>query len=172
MRFSFRQVPIVKSIAYAVICLCLLLFSYSFVPSLRVFDGTPILLVGAVCSLSLFEDIRYSTFIALIFSVVETVINGTNTLIYPFFYVMFAFLCKWLFENFFVKNFLTWACYTAGGIAIYLLISLFGHVSAWGIAAPSIIIYNVLPTFLISIIFSVPLFSLFFYVKRKTDTDK
>ncbi|MBQ6893841.1 MAG: hypothetical protein IJN48_06495 [Clostridia bacterium] len=169
MRFTVREEPIIKSTVYAVICLCLLLFSYSFLPSLGLLKNTPILLIAAVSSLALFEDVRYASFFALIFSVIETLINGTNTLIFPLFYTAFAIACTWLFESFFVKNFLAWSCYTAGGLAIHSVLSLFAPVGNWGITAPAIVLDQTLPTFVLSAVFSLPLFWLFRFVKKKTD---
>ena len=172
MRFTFREEPIIKSTVYAVTCMCLLLFSYSFVPSLGILNNTPILLVAAVSALVLFEDVRYASFFALIFSVIETLINGTNTLIYPLFYTAFAITCTWLFESFFAKNFLAWICYSAGGLLIYSLISLFDPVGNWGIAAPAIIIDKTLPTLAMSAVLSLPLYWLFKWLKRKTDKER
>ena len=169
MRFTFREEPIIKSVSYAVICLCLELFSFSFLPALGIFKNTPILLVGAVSCLALFEDVRYASFFALIFSVLETLILGTNTLIFPLFYTAFAILCTWLFESFFVKNFLAWCCYTLGGLVIHAVLSLFAPVGNWGITALDIMAEKTLPTLLMSAVLSLPLFWLFKKVKRKTD---
>ena len=170
-KFSFRQVPIVKSAVYSVVCMGLLLFSYSFVPAMRITSVTPVLLVAAVSCLAYFEDVRYASFFALVFSVIETLINGSNTLIYPLFYTSFAIACTWMFERFFARNFLAWLGYSALGLLIYSTLSLFGDVGAWNIAAPSIIFYNTLPQFLISAILSPLLFPIFKWLKRKTDKE-
>lgn len=169
MRFTVREEPITKSIAYAVICLCLLLFSYSFLPSLGIFKNTPVLLVAVVSSLALYEDVRYASFFALIFSVVETLILGTNTLIFPLFYTAFAIVCTWLFESVFAKNFLAWACYTALGLLTHSVLSLFAPVGNWNIAATGIILEKTLPALALSAVLSLPLFWLFRFVKRKTE---
>lgn len=169
MRFTVRQEPLIKSIAYAVIGLCLLLFSYSFLPSLGLFKNTPTLLVAAVSSLALYEDVRYASFFALFFSVAETVILGTNTLIFPLFYTVFACLCVWLFESVFSKNFLSWLCYTVGGLAAHALLSLFAPVGNWGITAADIIWEKTLPALAMSVILSLPMFWMFRFVKKKTD---
>ena len=170
-KFSLRQVPLVKSVVYSVVCTLLLLFSYSFVPALRICNNTPVLLVAAVCSLAYFEDVRYASFFALVFSVLETQINGTNMLVYPLFYTAFAIACAWLFERFLARNFLTWLGYCTGGLLIYSVLTLFFEVGAWGIAAPSIILYKTLPQFLLSAVLSLPLFALFAKLKRKTDKE-
>lgn len=169
MRFTFREEPIIKSTVYAVTCLCLLLFSYSFLPALGVFKNVPVLLIGAVSALALFEDVRYASFFALIFSVVETLIVGTNTLIFPIFYTAFAITCTWLFESFFVKNFLAWGCYTLGGLIIHAVLSMFAPVGNWKITAADILAEKTLPTLFLSIVFSLLLFPLFKALKRKTD---
>lgn len=169
MRFTVREEPIIKSAAYAVTCLCLLLFSYSFLPSLGLFKNTPILLVGAVSSLAFYEDVRYASFFALIFSVVETLILGTNTLIFPLFYTAFAIVCSWLFESFFTKNFISWFFYTASGLVVYSVLSLFAPVGNWNITATGILLEKTLPTLAVSMILSLPMFWFFKAVKRKTD---
>ncbi len=169
MRLSLREQPVIKSAAYSLVCFALLLFSHSFLPSLGIFANKPTLLIAAVSSLALFEGVKYASFIGLVFSVLETLICGTNTLIFPLFYTVFAILCTWLFENFFVKNFFSWFCYTVGGIAAHAIISLFAPVSDWGIAATGILAEHTLPAFALSVAFSLPLYPVFKVIKRKTD---
>ena len=146
-----------------------MLFSYSFLPALRIFVNTPTLLVAAVSALALFEGVKYASFLALAFSVLETLIKGTNTLIFPLFYTAFAIVCVWLFESFFVKNFFAWLCYTAGGLVLHATLTLFKPVANWGITAADIFVQNTLPAFAMSIAFSLPLYPRFKWVKRKTD---
>lgn len=169
MRLTIREQPLIKSTAYTLVCLVLLLFSYSFLPVLRITDHSPCLLVAAVSSLALFENIKYTSFFALIFSVIETLMLGTNTLLFPLFYTAFAILCTWLFENFFVKNFFAWLCYTAGGILIHTVLSLFGPVANWDITAADILLSHAIPEFFLSAILSLPIFPLFEKLKKKTD---
>lgn len=169
MRLSLREQPVLKSALYSVICLALMLFSYSFLPALGIFVNTPTLLVAAVSSLALFEGAKYASFFALIFSVLETLICGTNTLIFPLFYTVFAIVCTWLFESFFVKNYFAWLCYTLGGLLIHALISLFAPVSNWGIVATDIVLQTTLGSFALSAVLSLPLYPLFKLAKKKTD---
>lgn len=169
MRLSLREKPVLKSAVYAICCLVLLLFSYSFLPALRIFVNTPNLLVAAVSSLALFEGVRYASFFALIFSVFETLILGTNTLIFPLFYTAFAIACTWLFESFFVRNYFAWLCYTLGGLFVHACISLFAPVANWGIGGGAIILENTLPAFAMSAILSLPLYAIFKALKQKTD---
>ena len=169
MRLSLREQPVLKSVVYSAVCLGIMLFSYSFFPTLLDFAGTPNLLVAIVSALALFEGPKYASFFALIFSVLETLINGTNTLIYPVFYTVFAILCTWLFESFFVKNYFAWLCYTLGGLFVYAVISLFAPVANWGIAAGDILTQSTLPSFFISALFSLFIYPMFKTLKRKTD---
>ena len=169
MRLSLREQPVIKSAVYSAICLGLLLFSYSFLPALGVFANTPTLLVAAVSSLALFEGPKYAGFFALIFSVLETLMLGTNTLIFPLFYTAFAIVCTWLFESFFVKNYFAWLCYTLGGLLIHSVISLFAPVSSWGVIATDILLETTLPTFAMSAVLSLPLYPLLKLAKKKTD---
>lgn len=169
MRLAIRKQPIVKSVVYALLCLCLLLFSTSFFPALGLTQGAPYLLVAAVSSLALFEGVLYASFFALLFGVTEAFMLGHNTLIFPLFYVGFAFCCAWLFENFFLKNFVSWFGYTLCGIAIYLGLSLFAPVSDWGITAADLFFYTTLPSFVLSAVFSLPLYPIFAKLKKKTE---
>lgn len=169
MRLSLREKPVLKSAVYAISCLAFLLFSYSFLPALKLFVNTTNLLVAAVSSLALFEGVRYASFFALIFSVLETLINGTNTLIFPLFYLVFAIVCTWLFESFFVRNYFAWVCYTLGGLFVHACLSLFAPVANWGIGGGAIILENTLPSFVLSAILSLPLYAIFKSLKRKTD---
>ncbi len=169
MQFIIRKQPILKSTAYAVLCLCLLLFSSSFFPALRLTRGAPVLLVAAVSLLARFEGIYYASFFAVIFGAIEAFMLGKNTLVYPLFYLVFAFVCVWLFENFFVKNFLAWLGYTLCGIVIYLLLSLFAPVSDWGVTAADLLFYSTLPSFVLSAALSLPLYPIFAGIKKKTE---
>lgn len=169
MRLTIREQPVIKSTVYAVICLILMLFSYSFLPATRFTDHLPNLLIAVISSLALFEGVVYSCFFALFFSVLETLILGTNTLLFPLFYVVFAMLCTWLFENVFVKNFFSWFCYTMGGLAIHGLISLFAPVSNWGISLSDVFFYTTVGTFTVSACLSILIYPLFKLLKRKTD---
>ncbi|MBQ5390596.1 MAG: hypothetical protein IIU58_06795 [Clostridia bacterium] len=168
MRFVIRSQPIIKSCVYALLCLCLLLFSSSFFPALRLTHGVPVLLVAAISLLARFEGIRYASFFAVIFGAAEAFMLGKNTLVYPLFYLGFAFGCMWLFENFFVTNFFAWYGYTLCGIAVYLGLSLFAPVSDWGVTAAELLFYTTLPSFVLSAALSLPLYPVFAKVKRKT----
>lgn len=169
MRLAIRKQPVVKSVVYAILCLCLLLFSASFFPALGLTQGAPYLLIAAVSSLALFEGVRYASFFALIFGVTEAFMLGQNTLIYPLFYVGFAFACAWLFENFFLKNFVSWLGYTFCGIVIYLGLSLFAPVSDWNITAADLFFYTTLPSLILSVVLSLPLYPIFAKLKKKTE---
>lgn len=169
MRLTIRKQPVVKSIVYAILCLCLLLFSTSFFPALGLTQGAPCLLVAAVSALALFEGVRYASFFGLIFGVTEAFMLGHNTLLFPLFYVAFALCCAWLFENFFLKNFFSWFGYTLVGIAIYLGLTLFAPVSDWNITAADLLFYTTLPSLILSVVFSLPLYPIFAGIKKKTD---
>ena len=169
MRLAIRKQPLIKSAIYAIVCLCLLLFSASFFPALRLMRGTPALLIAAVSLLALFEGIRYASFFALLFGVTEAFMLGQNTLIFPLFYVAFAFGCTWLFENFFVKNFFAWLGYTLCGIVIYFGLSLFSPVSDWGVPAADLLWDSTLPSLVLSVALSLPLYPIFARIKKKTD---
>ena len=169
MRFVIRSQPIVKSTVYAVLCLCLLLFSASFFPALGLSRGAPFLLVAAISVLARFEGVYYASFFAVIFGALESCMLGKNVLVYPLFYLAFAFGCVWLFDNFFVKNLLAWYGYTLCGIVIYLALSLFGPVSDWGVTAVELFFYTTLPSFVLSAAFSLPLYPIFAKIKKKTE---
>lgn len=169
MRLSLRKQPIIKSAIYALVCLCLLLFSNSFFPALGLSRNVPYLLVAAISLLARFEGVHYASFFAVIFGVTEAFILGGHTLILPIFYTAYALVCVWLFENFFVKNFFAWLCYTVGGLLFYAAISLFGPVTDWGITAADLFLYTTLPSFVLSIAFSLPLYPVFAKIKKKTD---
>ena len=169
MRLAIRKQPIVKSVVYSILCLCLLLFSTSFFPALRLTQGAPCLLVAAVSSLALFEGVRYASFFALLFGVTEAFMLGHNTLIFPLFYVGFALCCAWLFENFFLKNFVSWFGYTLCGIVIYLGLSLFAPVSDWGITAADLFFDTTLPSLILSVALSLPLYPIFAKLKKKPE---
>ena len=169
MRVVLRKQPVVKSVVYSLLCLCLLLFSTSFFPALRMMRGTPVLLVAAISLIARFEDVRYASFFAVIFGAIESYMLWKNALVYPLFYLLFAFACVWLFENFFVKNFFSWFGYTLCGIAIYLTLSLFGPVSDWGVTATELLFYTTLPSFLLSAGLSLPLYPIFATIKKKTE---
>ena len=169
MRLSLREKPVLKSVVYLLVCILILLFSYSFLPVLRISKCTPTLLVAVVSSLAYFEGAKYASFFALIFSVIETVMLGTNTLIFPLFYTVFAIVCTWLFESFFVRNYLAWLCYTLGGLIIHAILSLFAPVANWGIGAGAIILENVFPSFVMSALLSLLIYPAFKSLKIKTD---
>ncbi len=169
MRFSIRKQPVVKSVVYTIFCLCLLLFSVSFFPALGIVHGTPHLLIAAVSSLALFEGVRYASFFALFFGVTEACMLGQSMLVFPLFYVVFALCCAWLFENFFLKNFVSWLGYTLCGILLYLGLSLFAPVSNWNITAADLLWDSTLPSLLLSAALSLPLYPLFAKLKKKTD---
>ena len=169
MRFVFRKQPIAKSIVYSLFCLGLLLFSTAFFPALHLTQGAPCLLVAAVSALALFEGVRYASFFALIFGVTEAFMLGHSTLLFPLFYVAFALCCAWLFENFFLKNFFSWFGYTLGGIVIYQGLALFAPVSDWNITAADLFFYTALPSLVLSVAFSLPLYPIFAKIKKKTD---
>ena len=71
MQLVIRKQPILKSTAYALLCLCLLLFSTSFFPALRLTRGAPVLLVAAISLLARFEGVYYASFFAVIFGAIE-----------------------------------------------------------------------------------------------------
>ena len=169
MQLVIRKQPILKSTAYALLCLCLLLFSTSFFPALRLTRGAPVLLVAAISLLARFEGVYYASFFAVIFGAIEACMLGKNTLVYPLFYLVFAFVCVWLFENFFARNFFAWFGYTLCGIVIYLLLSLFAPVSDWGVTAGDLLFYTTLPSLILSALFSLPLYPVFAKVKKKTE---
>ncbi|MBE6678966.1 MAG: hypothetical protein E7598_00420 [Ruminococcaceae bacterium] len=169
MRLSLREKPVLKSVVYTLVCLGILLFSYSFLPAIRIFANTPTLLVAVVSSLAFFEGAKYASFFALIFSVIETVVIGTNTLIFPLFYTVFAIVCTWLFESFFVRNYFAWLCYTLGGLLIHAILSLFAPVSNWEIGAGAIVLENTLPSFAMSAVLSLLIYPIFKSLKVKTD---
>ena len=172
MRFTIRQKPIIKSVVYSIFFLGLLLFSHSFFPALRITQNKPFLLIGAISMLAYLDGIKYASFFAVIFGVIETMMTGSNILLVPLFYTVYAFLSVWLYENFFIRNFLAWLCYTAGGLAVFLILSLFDPVTNWDIAASELLIYTTVPTFLLSAIFSLPVFPLFLFLKKKTDKER
>lgn len=172
MRFAIRQQPILKSAVYGILCLCLLLFSHSFFPALQAANNVPCLLVAAISMLAMTEGIKYASFFAAIFGITEALMLGTNTLIIPLFYTAFAIVCVWLFESFFVKNFFAWLCYTLGGLLIYFVISLFAPVINWNITAADILKNTTVPAFLISVVFSLPLYPIFNFIKKKTDKER
>lgn len=172
MRFTIREQPILKSAVYSIICLGLLLFSHSFFPALQIANNVPCLLVAAISLLAMTEGAKYACLFAAVFGIVETLMLGTNMLVIPLFYTAFALICVWLFESFFVKNFLAWLCYSLGGLVIYFFISLFAPVTNWGITAADILMSTTIPAFLMSVVFSLPLYPIFKFVKNKTDKER
>ena len=172
MRLVIRGKPIIKSAAYGILCLGLLLFSCSFFPALRITDSIPHLLCAAVSLLAYFEDIKFASFFAAIFGITESIMLGTNTLTVPLFYTVYAFVCVWLFESFFVKNYLAWLCYMLGGLVVYSVLSLFGPVANWNITAADILLDTTVPTFILSAVLSLPLYPIFKFIKKKTDKER
>lgn len=172
MRFTIRQKPIIKSTVYAIFCLGLLLFSHSFFPALQLSQNKPFLLVGMISMLAYLDGVKYASFFAVIFGAVETMMCGSNILIIPLFYTVFAFISVWLYENFFIRNFLAWLCYTVVGLLIYSIISLFGPVTNWDIPASDLLLYTTVPTFFLSVLFSLPLFPILKFLKKQTDKER
>ena len=169
MRFVIRKQPVVKSAVYGLICLSLLLFSVSFFPALGISRGTPFLLAAAISLLARFEGIFYASFFAVIFGALESFMLGRNTLLYPLFYLAFAFGCVWLFDNFFGKNYFAWYGYTLCGITVYLALSLFAPVSDWGVTAADLLVHTTLESFMLSAVLSLPLYPVFAFAKKKTE---
>lgn len=169
MRFVIRKQPVIKAVVYGLVCLGLLLFSVSFFPALGLSRGAPFLLVAAISLLARFEGIFYASFFAVIFGALESFMLGRNTLVYPLFYLAFAFGCVWLFDNFFGKNYFAWYGYTLCGIAVYLALSLFAPVSDWGVTAADLLFYTTLPSFFLSAVLSLPLYPIFAKFKKKTE---
>jgi len=169
MRVSIRMQPYVKSAAYAVTALALLLFSSSLYPALRLTANAPRLTVAFLACLALFEGVRYASFFAVIFGSVEAFVFGGNPLLTALFYTAFALLCVWLFENFFAKNFLSWLLYTLGGILLHAVFLLFDPVTAWEISAADVLLTYTLPTFALSALLALPVFPLCAWIKKKTE---
>ncbi|MBQ4150865.1 MAG: hypothetical protein IJC81_03580 [Clostridia bacterium] len=169
MRITLRDEPVLKSTVYALVCTVLMLFSYSFIPALKIFPALPNLLVGAISMLALCEGVRYASFFALIFSVIETLMQDSNTLLFPLFYLAFAIVCTALFENVFVKNFFAWLCYTVAGLILHNLMQLISYSESWGISLSAVFTQTAVPAFVVSAVFSLPLYPIFKFIKKKTD---
>lgn len=169
MRLSVRTQPFVKSGAYALLALTLLLFSSSFYPALHLSANAPRLTVALLVSLALFEGVRYAAHFSVIFGAVEAFAFGENPLLTALFYTAVAFLCVWLFENMFAKNFLAWLFYMLGGTFLRAVFSLFAPVTDWGITAAEVLLTYTLPTYLLSVVFSLPIYPLCAWVKKKTE---
>ena len=105
----------------------------------------------------------------MIFGALLSGINGRGALLPPLFYAAFALLCAWLYENFFVRNFFAWLCYTAAGLITVGLYGLFYAVSAWDMALDTLLAGDALGTFLLSLVLSLPLYRFFGFLHRKTD---
>lgn len=169
MRIPARSQPYVKSAVYAIAALALLLFSSSFYPALGLTVNAPRLTVAMLACLALFEGVRYAAYFAVIFGAAEAFVYGENPLTDALFYAAFAFLVVWLFENVFGRNFPAWLLYTVGGILCRAVFSLFAPVTAWGITAADVLTDATLPTFFLSVVFSVPLYPIYAWLKKKTE---
>ena len=154
MRITLREEPLLKSIIYAIVCTLLMLFSYSFIPALKVSAILPNFLVAVISILALCEGVRYASFFALFFSVLETLMLNSNPFFFPLFYVVFAIVCTALFENVFVKNFFAWLCYTVVGLAIHQFIQLLAYSSNWDVSLAKAFTQTAVPAFVISAVVS------------------
>lgn len=169
MRISARTQPYLKSTIYALLATALLLFSSAFYPALHITVNAPRLTVAMLAALALFEGVRYAAHFAVIFGAAEAFVYGENPLLVALFYTAFALIVEWMLENVFLRNFLAWLLYTVSGIFCRAVFSLFAPVTEWGITAADILLSETLPTFLLSVIFSLPLYPLFAWVKKKTE---
>lgn len=169
MRISARSQPYVKSAVYALLAIALLLFSSSFYPALHITVNAPRLTVAMLACLALFEGIRYAAHFSVIFGAAEAFVFGENPLTTALFYAAFAFLTVWLFENVFQRGFLAWLLYTLGGTLCRAVFALFAPVTDWGITAADVLMGETLPTFLLSVLFSLPLYPIYARVKKKTE---
>lgn len=169
MRFSVRTQPYLKSAVYAVAALALLLFSSSFYPALGITEMAPQLTVAMLACLALFEGVRYAAYFAVIFGAAEAFVYGESPLLNALFYVAFALTVVWLFENVFGRNFAAWLLYAVGGILCRAVFSMFAPVTAWGITAADVLLDETLPTFLLSVVFSLPLYPIYAWLKKKTE---
>ena len=169
MRFSARTEPWIKSAAYAILALLLLVFSSSFYPALHLSVNLPRLTVAFLLCLALFEGIRYTSYFAVIFGTAEAFVFGGNPLLTALFYLGIAFFGVWLFENIFTRGFLAWLLYMLGGNLLFGIFLLFAPVTDWGITAADILREHTLPTYFLSALFSLPLYPTVARIKRKTE---
>lgn len=168
-KIHLKKATLVKSAVYTVVCLCLLLFSESFLPALRLTRVTPNLLIAAVSLLAYFEGPTYASMFAVCFGALHAGVCGYGGATLPFFYTLFALACAWLYECFFAKNFFAWLCYTMGGLLLYGLIGQFYAVSAWDLPLGAELITDALYEFCLSLVLSLPLYRLFGFLRRKTE---
>ena len=169
MRMSTRTQPYIKASVYALCGVALLLFSSAFYPALHLTVNAPRLTVAMLACLALFEGVRYASYFAVILGAVECYMYGESPLLGTLFYLAFVLLVVWLFENVFGRNFAAWLLYAVGGIFCRAVFSLFAPVTAWGITAADVLLDETLPTFLLSVLFSLPLYPLFAWLKKKTE---
>lgn len=167
MRINIRRQTWIKSVSYAFLFFALLLFSESFLPALWPGFAAPWLLPGALAALALFEDVRYSGLFAVLFGVLEECMGRGGRTVFPLLYVLFALLCSYLFEHVFVRNFFAWLCYTSAGLLLCALAELFYLTAHWDMPVYALL-REVLPTLLASLIFSIPLYLIFSWIKKKT----
>lgn len=169
MQIPARTQPYLKSAVYALMALALLLFSSAFYPALGLTVNAPRLTVAMLACLALFEGVRYAAYFAVIFGATEAFVYGENSLTDALFYLAFALVTVWLFENVFGRNFPAWLLYTVGGIFCRAVFSLFAPVTAWGITAADVLTDETLPTFALSVVFSLPLYPIYAWLKKKTE---
>ena len=168
-KIHLQKTTLVKSAVYTVVFLCLLLFSDSFLPALRLTRVTPNLLIAAISLLAYFEGPSYASLFAVCFGALHAGVCGYGGAILPFFYTLFALACAWLYECFFAKNFFAWLCYTTAGLLFYGLIGLFYAVSAWDLPLGAAFLADALYEFCLSLVLSLPLYKLFGFLSRKTE---
>ncbi len=167
MRINIRKQTLVKSLCYSLLFFALLLFSESFLPALCPGFAALWLLPGALAALALFEDERYAGLFAVIFGVLEECMSRGGRTVFPLLYVLFALLCAYLYTHVFVRNFLSWFCYTTAGLALCALAELFFLVARWDLPA-HMLLQEVLPAFLASLPASLLLYPIFSKIKKKT----
>ena len=158
-KMHLPKTDLVKAVVYTAVGILLLLFCTSFLPATQWTTVTPNLLVAMISLLAYYEGAGYAGVFGVVF----------GALLPPLFYAAFALLCAWLYENFFVRNFFAWLCYTAAGLIIVGLYGLFYAVSAWDMALDTLLAGDALGTFLLSLVLSLPLYRFFGFLHRKTD---
>lgn len=168
-KMHLPKTDLVKAVVYTAVGILLLLFCTSFLPATQWTTVTPNLLVAMISLLAYYEGAGYAGVYGVIFGALLSGINGRGALLPPLFYAAFALLCAWLYENFFVRNFFAWLCYTAAGLITVGLYGLFYAVSAWDMALDTLLAGDALGTFLLSLVLSLPLYLFFGFLHRKTD---
>ena len=169
MRLSARSQPFVKSFCYASLSLIALGFEASLFPALGISVGTPFLTAAIISALAMKEGINYASIFGAVFGALEAFVFGGSALVYVVFYAAFAFLCARFFGSFFSGGFFPWALFTLCGILLHAALRLFGPVSNWETTAAKILTDGALQSIIWSAVFSLPIYPIVAWIKRKTE---